>query len=163
MMSKQFLRSTALCMVAHSTPHGTPAPTTPSNVTHSIGSRTKHNLRRKVCAARTEPYNSCSSTFPSFTRIVAAKFPEYIKVDDTRSPLRQQLAMSQDMAHDHSSSESSDVDSLPDVHWCKAFFCYYSCWSHGRLRMPPRWRLERVDPHQDGTTRAGRGGTHCHS
>ncbi|KAG1877441.1 hypothetical protein F4604DRAFT_1680109 [Suillus subluteus] len=50
-----------------------------------------------------------------FTRIAAAKFPEYIKVDDTRSPLRQQLAMSQDMAHDHPSSESSDVDSLPDT------------------------------------------------
>jgi hypothetical protein len=99
-----------------------------------------------------------------FTRLAVAKVPEYIKVDDTRRPLRQQFAVPQDMAQGHSSSESSDTDSLPDVHWCKAFFCYFSCWSHGRLRMPPRWRLENVDtPHQDGTTRTGSGGTHCHS
>jgi hypothetical protein len=32
--------------------------------------------------------------------------------------------------------DTADVDSLPDVHWCKAFLCFYSCWSHGRLRMP---------------------------
>jgi hypothetical protein len=97
-------------------------------------------------------------------RLAVAKVPEYIKVDDTRRPLRQQFAVPQDMAQGHSSSESSDTDSLPDVHWCKAFFCYFSCWSHGRLRMPPRWRLENVDtPHQDSTTRTGSGGTHCHS
>ncbi|KAG2343592.1 WD40 repeat-like protein [Suillus weaverae] len=89
-------------------------------------------------------------------RLAVVKVPEYIKVDDTRCPLRQQLPVSQDMARGHSSSESSDIDSLPDVHWCKAFFCYYSCWSHGRLRMPPRWRLESVDPPQDSTTRTGR-------
>ncbi|KAG2122220.1 hypothetical protein DEU56DRAFT_760402 [Suillus clintonianus] len=75
-------------------------------------------------------------------RLVAAKLPEYRKVDDTRHPSRQQTAAPQD----NPSSDSSDVDSLPDVHWFKAFFCYYSCWSHGRLRMPPRWRLERVEP-----------------
>ncbi|KAG2356956.1 hypothetical protein BDR07DRAFT_1380461 [Suillus spraguei] len=75
-------------------------------------------------------------------RLAVVKVPEYIKVDDTRYPLRQKLAVSQDMAQGHSSPELSETDSLPDVHWCKAFFCYYSCWSHGRLRIPPRWRLE---------------------
>lgn len=80
-----------------------------------------------------------------FTRLAVVKVPEYIKVDDTRYPLRQKLAVSQDMAQGHSSPELSETDSLPDVHWCKAFFCYYSCWSHGRLRIPPRWRLESVD------------------
>ncbi|KAG2752487.1 hypothetical protein P692DRAFT_20726035, partial [Suillus brevipes Sb2] len=80
-----------------------------------------------------------------FTRLAAANFPDYRKVDDTRHP-SQQPGAPQD-------TESSDIDSLPDVHWCKAFLCYYSCWSHGRLRMPPRWRLERVDiPRQDQTT-----------
>ncbi|KAG1717517.1 uncharacterized protein EDB91DRAFT_1190763 [Suillus paluster] len=94
-------------------------------------------------------------------RLVAANLPEYIKVDDTRHPSSQQMqiAVSQDMKENSSSSESSDIDSLPDVHWCKAFFCYYSCWSHGRLRMPPRWRLKNVDsPHQDGMTSSGRDG-----
>ncbi|KAG2135756.1 WD40-repeat-containing domain protein [Suillus bovinus] len=80
------------------------------------------------------------------TRLAAAKLPEYRKVDDTRHPLNQQPGVPQDV-------ESSDTDSLPDVHWLKAFLCYYSCLSHGRLRMPPRWRLERVDiPRQDGAT-----------
>ncbi|KAG1735447.1 hypothetical protein EDB19DRAFT_1104395 [Suillus lakei] len=97
-------------------------------------------------------------------RLAVANLPEYIKVDDTRYPSRQQLAVSQDMAQGYPPSESSDIDSLPDVHWCKAFFCYYSCWSHGRLRVPPRWRLENVDsPRQDGTTGTGRGGAHCHN
>ncbi|KAG2120393.1 hypothetical protein DEU56DRAFT_984449 [Suillus clintonianus] len=74
-----------------------------------------------------------------FTRLAAAKLPEYRKADDTRYPSGQR------------DIESSDNDSLPDVHWFKAFLCYYSCWSHGRLRKPPRWRLERVDiPRQDG-------------
>ncbi|KAG2354218.1 hypothetical protein BDR07DRAFT_1382403 [Suillus spraguei] len=63
-------------------------------------------------------------------RLAVVKVPEYIKVDDTRYPLRQKLAVSQDMAQGHSSPELSETDSLPDVHWCKAFFCYYSCWSH---------------------------------
>ncbi|KAG1735448.1 hypothetical protein EDB19DRAFT_1104641 [Suillus lakei] len=80
-----------------------------------------------------------------FTRLAAAKLPEYRKVDDTRHPSSQQPGVPQDI-------ESSDIDSLPDVHWCKAFLCYYSCWSHGRLRTPPRWRLERVDIRQNGTT-----------
>ncbi|KAG0698691.1 hypothetical protein DFH29DRAFT_940253 [Suillus ampliporus] len=96
------------------------------------------------------------------TRLAAANVPEYMKVDDTRHPSRQQLAVSQDMKETYSSSESSDIDSLPDVHWCKAFFCYYSCWSHGRLRMPPRWRLENVD-HQDGTLSSSCGGAHGRS
>ncbi|KAG2066419.1 YVTN repeat-like/Quino protein amine dehydrogenase [Suillus decipiens] len=85
------------------------------------------------------------------TRLAAAKFPEYKKVDDTRHPSGQQAGVSQDI-------DTSDIDSLPDVHWVKAFLCYYSCWSHGKLRMPPRWRLERVDiPHQDGTTHSSSG------
>lgn len=99
-----------------------------------------------------------------FTRLAVVKAPEYIKVDDTRYPLRQQLAASQDIAQGHTLSESSDADSLPDVHWCKALFCYFSCWSHGRLRMPPRWRLENVDPsHPDSTTGTGHGEARCHS
>ncbi|KAG1805669.1 uncharacterized protein BJ212DRAFT_849776 [Suillus subaureus] len=66
------------------------------------------------------------------TRLAAANFPEYRKVDDTRYPSRQPEAP-QD-------TESSDIDSLPDVHW-----------------MPPRWRLERVDiPRQDSTTTTNR-------
>lgn len=98
------------------------------------------------------------------TRLAVVKVPEYIKVDDTRYPLRQQLAASHDMTQDHTLSESSDVDSLPDVHWCKALFCYFSCWSRGRLRMPPRWRLVNVDPrHPDGTTTTGYGEAHCHN
>ncbi|KAG2105036.1 WD40-repeat-containing domain protein [Suillus discolor] len=81
------------------------------------------------------------------TRLAAANLPEYRKVDDTRHPSRQPV-VPQD-------AESSDIDSLPDVHWFKAFLCYYSCLSHGRLRMPPRWRLERVDiPRQNGATGA---------
>lgn len=87
------------------------------------------------------------------TRLAAARFPEYRKVDDTRHPPSQQPGVPQDV-------ESSDNDSLPDVHWCKAFLCYYSCLSHGRLRMPPRWRLERVDiPRQDGAASSSRGGS----
>ncbi|KAG2069342.1 hypothetical protein BDR04DRAFT_711324 [Suillus decipiens] len=78
-------------------------------------------------------------------RLAVVKVPEYIKVDDTRYPSRQQLAASQDMAQGHSASESSETDSLPDVHWCKAFFCHHSCWSHSRLRIPPRWRPENAD------------------
>jgi hypothetical protein len=79
------------------------------------------------------------------TRLAAAKFPEYRKVDDTRHPSRQQAGVPQDI-------DTSDIDSLPDVHWVKAFLSYYSCLSHGRLRMPPRWHLERVDiPRQDST------------
>ncbi|KAG2343656.1 hypothetical protein BDR05DRAFT_962753, partial [Suillus weaverae] len=74
-------------------------------------------------------------------RLAAAKLPEYRKVNDTRHPSRQQTTGPQD----DPSSDSSDVDSLPDVHWFKALLCYSSCWSHGGLRTPPRWRLERVD------------------
>ncbi|KAG2041281.1 hypothetical protein BDR03DRAFT_44702 [Suillus americanus] len=82
-----------------------------------------------------------------FTRLAAAKFPEYRKVDDTRHPSGQQTTAPQN----DPTSDSADIDSLPDVHWVKALLCYYSCWSHGRLRKPPRWRLERVDiPHQRG-------------
>lgn len=87
------------------------------------------------------------------TRLAAAKLPEYRKVDDTRHPSSQQPRVTQDV-------ESSDIDSLPDVHWFKAFLCYYSCFSHGRLRMPPRWHLERVDiPRQDGAAGSGHSGS----
>ncbi|KAG2339334.1 hypothetical protein BDR05DRAFT_939125 [Suillus weaverae] len=83
------------------------------------------------------------------TRLVAANLPEYVKVDDTRQ--RAAPGVPEDIG-------SSDNDSLPDVHWCKAFLCYYSCWSHGRLRMPPRWRLERIDrPRQDGSRTGAHG------
>lgn len=98
-----------------------------------------------------------------FTRLAAARLPEYKKVDDTRHPSRQQHAASSAMAANANDppSESSDRDSLPDVHWFKAFLCYYSCWSHGRLRMPPRWRLERVYPlQQAGSTSGNSGGVH---
>jgi hypothetical protein len=77
-------------------------------------------------------------------RLAAGNLPEYRKVDDTR---RSSPAVSQGTAKDDPAHDSSDIDSLPDVHWCKAFFCYWSCWSRGALRMPPRWRLERVDEH----------------
>ncbi|KIK46962.1 hypothetical protein CY34DRAFT_330320 [Suillus luteus UH-Slu-Lm8-n1] len=92
-----------------------------------------------------------------FTRLAAARLPEYKKVDDTRHPSSQQATLPQD-------NDTSDIDSLPDVHWCKAFLCFFSCWSHGRLRMPPRWRLERVDiPRQDGTANGSRNGVHGRS
>ncbi|KAG1823980.1 uncharacterized protein BJ212DRAFT_1476835 [Suillus subaureus] len=94
-----------------------------------------------------------------FTRLAAANFPEYRKVDDTRHLSGQQAGVPQDV-------DTSDIDSLPDVHWVKAFLCYYSCWSHGRLRKPPRWRLERVDiPRRDSTTNtsSGRNGAHGRS
>ncbi|KAG2738713.1 WD40 repeat-like protein [Suillus brevipes Sb2] len=91
------------------------------------------------------------------TRLVAFKLPEYKKVDDTRHPSSQQATVPQE-------NDTSDSDSLPDVHWCKAFLCFCSCWSHGRLRMPPRWRLERVDiPRQDGTTNGSRSGVNGRS
>ncbi|KAG2132198.1 hypothetical protein BD769DRAFT_1666214 [Suillus cothurnatus] len=93
----------------------------------------------------------------AFNRLIAAKLPEYKKVDDTRHPSSQQATVPQE-------NDTSDNDSLPDVHWIKAFLCYYSCWSHGRLRMPPRWRLERVDiPHQDGAANSSCSGAHGHS
>ncbi|KAG1865665.1 hypothetical protein C8R48DRAFT_772662 [Suillus tomentosus] len=99
-----------------------------------------------------------------FTRLAAAKLPEYKKANDTRRQSRQQPVLSSSTAANDPPSESSDLDSLPDVHWCKAFFCYYSCWSHGRLRMPPRWRLERVYPlQQAGTTSGSGGGAHGRS
>ncbi|KAG2120391.1 hypothetical protein DEU56DRAFT_114266 [Suillus clintonianus] len=93
-----------------------------------------------------------TSRFPflicALQRLAAAKLPEYRKADDTRYPSGQR------------DIESSDNDSLPDVHWFKAFLCYYSCWSHGRLRKPPRWRLERVDiPRQDGAANSSHGVT----
>jgi hypothetical protein len=91
------------------------------------------------------------------TRLLAAKLPEYKKVDDTRHPSNQQATVPQE-------NDISDNDSLPDVHWIKAFLCYYSCWSHGRLRMPPRWRLERVDiPRQDSAANSSCSGAHGHS
>ncbi|KIK33543.1 hypothetical protein CY34DRAFT_696843 [Suillus luteus UH-Slu-Lm8-n1] len=92
-----------------------------------------------------------------FTRLAAAKLPDYKKVDDTRHPSSQQGAVPQE-------NDTADVDSLPDVHWCKAFLCYCSCWSHGRLRMPPRWHLERIDiPRQDGAANSSSGGSQSRS
>ncbi|KIK41811.1 hypothetical protein CY34DRAFT_805635 [Suillus luteus UH-Slu-Lm8-n1] len=92
-----------------------------------------------------------------FTRLAAARVPEYRKLDDTRHPPSQQATVPQE-------NDISDVDSLPDVHWCNAFLCYCSCWSHGRPRMPPRWRLERVDiPRQNGTTNSSRNGVNSRS
>ncbi|KIK32010.1 hypothetical protein CY34DRAFT_19366 [Suillus luteus UH-Slu-Lm8-n1] len=92
-----------------------------------------------------------------FTRLAAARLPDYKKVDDTRQPPTQQATVPQE-------NDTSDVDSLPDVHWCNAFLCYCSCWSHGRPRMPPRWRLERIDiPRQDGTTNGSRSGVNGRS
>ncbi|KAG2126918.1 hypothetical protein DEU56DRAFT_758742 [Suillus clintonianus] len=66
------------------------------------------------------PTHSTSAQAPTQFdhRLVAAKLPEYRKVDDTRHPSSQQPGVPQDI-------ESSDNDSLPDVHWCKAFLCYY--------------------------------------
>ncbi|OAX40775.1 WD40 repeat-like protein [Rhizopogon vinicolor AM-OR11-026] len=75
-----------------------------------------------------------------FTRLAAVDVPEYRKVNDTRRP----PTASQNTT-ENDPFDSSDNDSLPDVHWCMAFLCYCSCWSRGTLRMPPRWRLERVD------------------
>ncbi|KAJ8586599.1 WD40 repeat-like protein [Rhizopogon salebrosus TDB-379] len=98
-----------------------------------------------------------------FTRLAAADLPDHKKVNDTRRlhERAQQPGVSQDTAENDLSSDSSDNDSLPDVHWCKAFLCYCSCWSHGKPRMPPRWILERVDEYgQNGTTSSGRGGAH---
>ena len=82
-------------------------------------------------------------------RLAVVNLPEYRKVNDTR---RSSPAVSQGTAENDPPHDSSDSDSLPDVHWCKAFFCYSSCWSHGALRMPPRWRLERVDEHTPENT-----------
>ncbi|KAG2091198.1 uncharacterized protein F5147DRAFT_840851 [Suillus discolor] len=92
--------------------------------------------------------------FLFLSRLAAAKLPEYKKVDGTRHPSSQQGAVLQE-------KNTADVDSLPDVHRCKAFICFCSCWSHGRLRMPPRWRLERDDiPPQDGAANSSTGGAH---
>ncbi|KAG1752616.1 WD40-repeat-containing domain protein [Suillus paluster] len=89
-----------------------------------------------------------SHLIDALQRLAAANLPEYKKVDDTRHPPKEHPGATQSTTANDPSHESSDIDSLPDVHWCKAFLCYYSCWSHGRLRMPPRWRLERVDLHR---------------
>ncbi|OAX40774.1 YVTN repeat-like/Quino protein amine dehydrogenase [Rhizopogon vinicolor AM-OR11-026] len=84
-----------------------------------------------------------------FTRLAAVNLPKYRKVDDTRRQPRELPTVSQGMENDPP-FESSDNDSLPDVHWCMALFCYRSCWSRGTLRMPSRWRLERVDQPDQG-------------
>ncbi|OJA17067.1 hypothetical protein AZE42_11196 [Rhizopogon vesiculosus] len=106
-----------------------------------LGNHIKHSPRRDIYAARKES-NSSSTSF---------------------LPKQQQQGVSQDTAGNDPSSESSDNDLLPDVHWCIAFFCY-RCWSHGRLRIPPRWRLKRVDePDQDSTTGSSHGVPQLHS
>ncbi|KAG2093910.1 uncharacterized protein F5147DRAFT_419364 [Suillus discolor] len=52
-------------------------------------------------------------------RLVAAKLPEYKKVDDTRQSSNQQATVLQE-------TDTCAIDSLPDVHWCKVFLFYYS-------------------------------------
>ncbi|OJA08318.1 hypothetical protein AZE42_10983 [Rhizopogon vesiculosus] len=82
-------------------------------------------------------------------RLAAVNSPEYRKVNDTRCSSKQQPTVLLGTAEDDPPFDPSDNDSLPDVHWCETFLCYCSCWSHGTLGMPPRWRLERLDePHQ---------------
>ncbi|KAG1762990.1 hypothetical protein EV702DRAFT_1205905, partial [Suillus placidus] len=149
----------------------------PSSLSGQAATRFDHVIRNKFSASPLQqccaiPTSASSFLVPRhshgppvvevaagrrFTRLAAVKLPEYKKVDDTRHPSSQQAAVPQE-------NDTSDIDSLPDVHWCKAFLCYYSCLSHGRLRMPPRWRLERVDiPHQDGTASGSCGGAHGRS
>ncbi|KAG2744666.1 hypothetical protein P692DRAFT_201869156 [Suillus brevipes Sb2] len=90
-------------------------------------------------------------------RLATARLPEYKKVDDARHPSSQQATMPQE-------NDTSNVDLLLDVHWYKAFLCYCSCWSHGRPRMPPRWRLEHVDiSRQDATTNGSCNGVNVRS
>ncbi|KAG1892275.1 hypothetical protein F4604DRAFT_18653 [Suillus subluteus] len=118
-------------------------------------------LRQHVSFRRSKPSQESQEVEVAagrkFTRLVVVKLPEYKKVNDTRHLPRGQPGVSQSTTANDPLPESSDIDSLPDVHWFKAFLCYYSCWSHGRLRMPPRWRLERVDLHrQDHTTSSTR-------
>lgn len=80
-------------------------------------------------------------------RIIINRVPhlQYKKVHDTRRPPREE-PVSHDTAQSDTSSEISYTDSLPNVHWFTAFLCYLSCWSGGKLRMPPRWVLEPVQP-----------------
>lgn len=82
----------------------------------------------KVTVTRILLPNITSLLICTLQRVAVARLPEYKKVDNTRHPSGHQPGVPLD-------TESSDIDSLPDVHWCRAFLCYYSCWSCGRLRM----------------------------
>lgn len=74
-------------------------------------------------------------------RVVVVSVSHYKKVKDTRRPAREE-PVSHDTAQSDTTSVISYTDSLPNVHWVMTFLCYLSCWSDGRLRMPPRWSLE---------------------
>jgi len=115
------------------------------------GPRTSHEPPVvEVAADRKFTVRDSSSPFVPFLlidvpqRLAVVTLPEYKKVNDTRHSLP---VVSERTAENDAPHDSSENDSLPDVHWFKAFLCYCSCWSHGALRIPPRWRLERVDQH----------------
>jgi hypothetical protein len=128
----------------------------------------KHSLRKHVYGASFNSVFPFVGQHPATIRKFTVKWislflvshlPEYKKVHDTRRLHKraQQPGVSQDTAENDLSSDSSDNDSLPNVHWCKAFLCYCSRWPHGKPRMPPRWILERVDEYgEDGATSSGR-------
>jgi hypothetical protein len=82
-------------------------------------------------------------------RVIVVSVPHYKKVHDTRRPPREQ-PVSHDTAQSDTTSVISYTDSLPNVHWFMAFLCYLSCWSDGRLRMPPRWDLEPAQSSHQG-------------
>lgn len=75
------------------------------------------------------------------TERVVISVPHYKKANDTRRPSREEPVL-HDTAQSDTTSVVSYADSLPNVHWVMAFLCYLSCWSDGRLRIPPRWDLE---------------------
>ncbi|KAG2363453.1 hypothetical protein BDR07DRAFT_929632 [Suillus spraguei] len=74
-------------------------------------------------------------------RVIVVSVPHYKKVNDTRRPPREEPVL-HEKAQSDTTSVVSYTDSIPNVHWFMAFLCYLSCWSNGRLRMPPRWDLE---------------------
>jgi hypothetical protein len=76
-------------------------------------------------------------------RVIVISVLHYKKAHDTRRPPREE-PVSHDTAQSDTTSVVSYADSLPNVHWFMAFLCYLSCWSDGRLRVPPRWDLEPV-------------------
>jgi hypothetical protein len=75
-------------------------------------------------------------------RVIVISVPHYKKVNDTRRPPTGEGPVLHDTTQSDTTSVISYADSLPNVHWFMAFLCYLSCWSNGRLRMPPRWDLE---------------------
>lgn len=88
-------------------------------------------------------------------RVIVISVPHYKKVHDSRRPPREE-PVARDTAQSDTTSVISYADSLPNVHWFMAFLCYLSCWSDGRLRVPPRWDLEPVQSsHQNNDGGAG--------